>query len=92
MGGSEIMDKEVDLYYLFKQWLEEHKGLKERSARDVTYRIKRVEKLDVDLEDSYEHIVENLDKNEDFNQYSTYVKPQIKRAIKLYKDFIQENN
>ncbi|WP_273125257.1 hypothetical protein [Bacillus weihaiensis] len=78
---------------LFKQWLESNRGLKERSARDVVSRVRRVDKIiDSDLKESYETIVESLDNNEEFNKFSTYVKPQIKRAIKLYKEFIDEKN
>ncbi|MDR6125205.1 hypothetical protein QFZ87_004802 [Bacillus sp. SLBN-46] len=77
---------------LFKEWLEKNTGLKGKSVRDVISRLKRVEKIiDLNLNATYEQILEELDKNEEFSNLTTYVKPQIKRAVKLYKKFVQEN-
>lgn len=75
----------------FKEWLINEKGLKTRSARDVASRARRVNKvIDIDINSPYETIVATLDKNEEFNKFSVYVKPQIKRAVKLYKEFQQK--
>jgi hypothetical protein len=77
---------------LFREWLEDRKGLKARSASDVVSRTRRVEKLiDISLEVPYEQIIESLIKNEEYKNFSPYVKSQVKRAIKLYKEFVSEN-
>ncbi|MBE4907879.1 hypothetical protein IMZ08_07405 [Bacillus luteolus] len=73
---------------LFKQWLQNEKGLKERSARDVVSRLKRAEKfMDLKYESSYDEIVEKLERNKGYCDLKTAVKPQVKRAIKLYKEY-----
>ncbi|MFT8320405.1 MAG: hypothetical protein ABF649_05805 [Bacillus sp. (in: firmicutes)] len=77
---------------LFKGWLENSKGLKRESVSDVLSRIRRVEKLDVNVDIPFEKIIETLYNNDEFSNFNEYVKPQIKRAIKLYKEFIEEHN
>jgi uncharacterized protein YabN with tetrapyrrole methylase and pyrophosphatase domain len=77
---------------LFKDWLAKNTGLKGKSVRDVISRLRRVEKIiDLNLDATYEQILEELDKNEEFSNLTPFVKPQIKRAVKLYKKFVQEN-
>lgn len=79
---------EIDL---FREWLINDRGLKETSAKDVVSRLRRVDKIiEFNRDESYESIVESLDVNEEFNKFSTYVKPQVKRAIKLYKEFVEQ--
>ncbi|MDR7239662.1 hypothetical protein [Neobacillus drentensis] len=75
---------------LFKQWLENNKGLKRESAKDVLSRARRVEKIDVNLDVPFEEIIVTLNNNDNFNNINKNVKRQIKRAIKLYKEFIEE--
>ncbi|MEW9053066.1 MAG: hypothetical protein AB2392_18040 [Neobacillus sp.] len=77
---------------LFRQWLLDNKGLMKKSAGDVVSRVKRVNKL-IHLEPhtSYEGIVMILEKNEEFSKLSTFVKPQLKHSIRMYKEFIQES-
>jgi hypothetical protein len=77
---------------LFKDWIENNTGLKGKSARDVISRLKRVEKMiDINKFSTYEEILKELDENREFNTLTTYVKPQVKRALKLYIKFAQEN-
>jgi hypothetical protein len=76
---------------LFRKWLEDYKGLKQKSAGDVISRLKRVNKLiEVDSAAPYEKILLSLENNEEFKNLSLFVKPQLRQAIKLYKEFIQE--
>lgn len=71
-----------------KQWLETIKGYKERSARDVLNRIKRVKKLtNISLDSPYDQIINSLEDNEEFKQLSVYVKSHLRTAIKYYKEF-----
>jgi hypothetical protein len=77
---------------LFREWLKSDRGLQEKSARDVVSRIRRVTKMinEINLENSYEDILHNLNNNEEFKSLSVYVQPQIKRAVSLYQDFLQD--
>lgn len=78
---------------LFKHWLMYDKGLMKKSAGDIVSRVKRVNKLiDIEPSVSYESIVISLENNEEFRKLSTFVKPQLKHSIKLYKEYIQETN
>lgn len=74
----------------FRSWLEKHKGLSRNSAKDVLSRTRRVEKIDVDIDIPYEEIVNILNENEEFNKIRKDNQSQIIRAIKLYKEFTQE--
>lgn len=78
---------------IFRNWLCNDRGLKETSAKDVISRLKRVDKIIIfNKEESYEKIIKNLDENDDFIKFSVFVKPQIKRAVKLYKEFLDEES
>lgn len=75
----------------FQQWLQTNHGLKERSAKDVISRIKRVRRIaDINFQNPYDEIIETLEGFEGFNKLSDYVKPQLKRAIKLHKEYLQQ--
>ncbi|MED4634705.1 hypothetical protein P9443_17670 [Peribacillus frigoritolerans] len=76
---------------LFQSWLKSEMGLQKKSAGDVVSRINRVKKItELNLENSYEDIIAQLDNNEEFKKLSVFVQPQIKRAISLYQKFWQE--
>ncbi|MES9782042.1 MULTISPECIES: hypothetical protein [Bacillus cereus group] len=84
---------------LFNTWLIEHRGMKEKSAKDVISRLNRVLKL-IDLEldafnrekVSYDKIVDSLIQSSEFMQFSGSVKSQLKRSIKLYEEYHFSNS
>ncbi|MBQ8923570.1 MAG: hypothetical protein IJ053_02130 [Lachnospiraceae bacterium] len=72
----------------FLSWLQEERGMSERSARDVVSRSKRtliitgqnaVDSKSIDL----------LMNSGDFIEFSPYIKSQLKRAITLYMEFLE---
>ena len=74
-------------YQEFKKWLKETKKMQERSARDVLCRLNRVNsfvgKVIVDKD-----TLKKLDDSEKFRECTTAVKAQLKRAVRLYIEFL----
>lgn len=70
----------------FRQWLQSVKGLGERSARDVSSRVKRVQTM-LETELIAGNTLDILEQNEEFKQISMSVKSQLRRSIKLYLEF-----
>ena len=73
----------------FRNWLVKEQGLSERSSRDIVCRLSRLSKIepkcsekDLDLTKYF------LEKNEDFNNLSMFVKSQLRRSLTLYKLFL----
>ena len=85
IGGNKVLNEK------FKEWLIQNKKMKPRSARDVLSRAKRVSsyvniKLDIDDND----LVNLLEKNSEFSKLSKFVRPQMRRALILYREFSKE--
>lgn len=78
----------------FKEWLKCEKKYTDRSASDILSRIKRVRKiLNIKtVEENSEKILEEHDK---FKDLSCSVKSQLRKALRLYRDFkgeLKEND
>lgn len=74
------------------KWLMSSKGYKEKSARDVASRIKRICKLDGTALHSadVEECVYRLSRNEAFVSLSLFVRSQLRRAAHLHFEFHAE--
>lgn len=82
IGDDTVFDKN------FKAWLMNNKGLKERSAKDVLSRVKRVSKfVNVRMKVAENDLLNLLEKNSEFAVLSKYVRPQMKRALVLFREF-----
>ena len=88
MGKVQIMEQDGFLSYLKKE-----KKLSPRSAKDVISRIKRANTfVNVDSKKNYNSIVIQLERINEFSDLSQYVKPQIKRAVFLYKEYLNSKS
>ena len=73
----------------FLSYLRNEKKLSPRSAKDVVSRIKRANTfVNVDSKQNYNSTVKLLERKNEFIALSQYVQPQIKRAIFLYKEYM----
>lgn len=82
IGDNTVFDEN------FKEWLMQNKKMKHRSARDVISRVKRVSKyvnVKMNVDDS--DLVNLLEKNSEFSKLSKFVRPQMRRALILYREF-----
>ena len=70
----------------FIEWLSTEKSMETRSAKDVVSRCGRVNRL-LGLEELGENAIEKLKENSDFQNSSTFVRSQLKRAVSLYIEF-----
>lgn len=75
----------------FEKWLSENQLLKLRSSRDVCSRLKRVMNI-LNLEEINEETIQKLNTNDEFNRFSVSVKSQLRRAVKLYLKFINNEH
>lgn len=78
------------MYTEFKKWLLNEKKLSAASSSDVVSRIFRVQKIiAVDLKEKpVDELIMLLNREPNFQSLSVSVKSQLRRAIKLYKDFL----
>lgn len=71
----------------FKKWLRENTAYSDAVIRDMSSRIKRADSLlawyDEEVYQFY------LEQNEQYKFLSVSVRSQIKKAVKLYRQFIQ---
>jgi hypothetical protein len=73
-------------YVIFNGWLIEKRKMSERSARDVISRCKRICKI-LNVNEITDKTIDELIKNDDYNNSSMYVKSQLKRAATLWLDY-----
>ena len=73
-------------YTTFNGWLIETREMSERSARDVVSRCKRICKM-LNINAITDKTMDELIKNEDYNNSSMYIKSQLKRAATLWLDY-----
>lgn len=73
----------------FVEWLTTNKGMGTRSAKDVVSRCGRVSRM-LAIEEINEKAISSLIENSDFQNSSTFVKSQLKRAVSLYLEFSTE--
>lgn len=70
----------------FIEWLSTEKALGARSAKDVVSRCGRVNRL-LGTEEPGENAIDLLKENSDFQNSSTFIRSQLKRAVSLYIEF-----
>lgn len=76
----------------FMNWVGEKYKMGDKSARDVISRLKRVTKyVDVDLPITDEELIFRLGTIEEFKNLSMTVKSQLKRSVKLYREYKRGN-
>ena len=73
----------------FVEWLTTAKAMGARSAKDVVSRCGRVSRM-LSIEEINEKVISSLIENSDFQNSSTFVKSQLKRAVSLYLEFSTE--
>ena len=73
----------------FVEWLTTTQGMGARSAKDVVSRCGRVSRM-LSIEEINEKAISSLIENSDFQNGSTFVKSQLKRAVSLYLEFSTE--
>jgi DNA (cytosine-5)-methyltransferase 1 len=72
----------------FWEWLQNKKSLTKNSADDVVSRIKRAKSImEIDVSVDIETLLFHFTGKPVFKDLTTTVKSQLKRAIKLYKEF-----
>jgi DNA (cytosine-5)-methyltransferase 1 len=75
-------------YSDFREWLKTTKSLSKDSADDVVSRIKRAKSImEIDLPIDIDTLLFHFIGEPAFKTLTTTVKSQLKRAIKLYKEF-----
>lgn len=70
----------------FLEWLSTEKSMGARSAKDVVSRFGRVSRL-LGIEELGTDAIELLKENSDFQNSSTFIRSQLKRAVSLYVEF-----
>lgn len=73
------------------EWLTSEKSMSIRSAKDVISRCSRVCKM-LNISSIGSDTLENLQDNNIFEESSTFIKSQLKRAVALYLEFDSEMN
>lgn len=76
-------------YVVFKQWLQDEKNMSSRSATDVVSRCKRINRMTEEYEIN-DNTVSVLIEMESYDNMSSYIKSQLKRAATLYLEFTKE--
>jgi DNA (cytosine-5)-methyltransferase 1 len=75
-------------YADFREWLQNKKSLTKNSAEDVVSRIKRAKNImEIDVPIDIETLLFHFMGKSTFKTLTITVKSQLKRAIKLYKEF-----
>ena len=70
----------------FIEWLSTEKSMGARSAKDVVSRCGRVNRL-LGVEEPGENAIALLKENNEFQNSSTFIRSQLKRAVSLYIQF-----
>ena len=76
-------------YVVFKQWLQDEKNMSSRSATDIVSRCKRINRM-TEEDDINDNTVSVLIEMESYDNMSSYIKSQLKRAATLYLEFTKE--
>lgn len=75
----------------FDQWLKEKFNYIDKSARDVRSRVKRASKyIDPTKNVSDDELVFTMTQHPEFKILSMTVRSQLKRSIKLYREYLSE--
>ena len=70
----------------FLEWLSTEKSMGTRSAKDVVSRCSRINRL-LGTEELGVDTVDLLKENEEYQNSSTFIRSQLKRAVSLYVEF-----
>ena len=70
----------------FLEWLSSEKSMSARSAKAVVSRCSRVHRL-LGIEELGVDAIDLLKKNDEFQNSSTFIRSQLKRAVSLYVEF-----
>ena len=70
----------------FYNWLINEKAMRNRSAKDVMSRIKRVEKI-ISSPGIDESTLEMLQSTDSYMNLSIFIRSQLKRAVTLYLEY-----
>ena len=70
----------------FVEWLSTEKALGSRSSKDVVSRCGRVNRL-LGTAELGENAIDLLKENGEFQNSSTFIRSQLKRAVSLYVEF-----
>lgn len=76
-------------YVVFKQWLQDEKNMSVRSATDVVSRCKRINRM-TEEENISDKTVSILIEMESYENTSSFIRSQLKRAATLYLEFSKE--
>ncbi|MCY9509147.1 DNA cytosine methyltransferase [Paenibacillus larvae] len=75
----------------FIEWLKRKFGYIEKSAKDVRSRVKRANRFfNIYADMPEEEVLFKLSQNPNFKGLSTSVKSQLKRGVKLYREYLRE--
>lgn len=78
-------------YEQFNEWLIANTNLSDKSVRDVISRLKRVSTfINLNVTSSKDEIIYKLSQNSNFKSLNMDIRSQLKKAIKLYKEY-QDN-
>lgn len=76
----------------FSSWLKLHKGFTEAVVKDVVSRLKRAETFcDMNWQADSASNVFSLSQSDGFGDLSVSVKSQLRRAVKLYVEFLGDH-
>ncbi len=78
-------------YIVFKQWLQDERNMSIRSATDVISRCKRISRM-TEKNDIDNNTVAMLIQMKSYDEMSSSIKSQLKRAATLYMEFVKEEN
>lgn len=76
-------------YIVFKQWLQDERNMSIRSATDVISRCKRISRM-TEKNDIDNNTVAMLIQMKSYDEMSSSIKSQLKRAATLYMEFVKE--
>ena len=77
----------------FDEWLKGKFGYADKSARDVRSRVKRAKYLvDVTAKLPDDEVIFRLCQHPEFKDLTVSVKSQLKRGVKLYREYVRESN
>ncbi|WP_027086836.1 hypothetical protein [Cohnella panacarvi] len=77
----------------FDRWLKERLGFTDKSARDVRSRIKRASNyIDLNKKVTDAELLFSLTQHPEFGNLSVTVKSQLKRSVKLFREFNNVSN
>ncbi len=75
----------------FIEWLQKEKNYKEKTSHDIVSRLKRVNQL-LGTTDEPMVALNRIEKNNDFKCLTHSVRSQLRKALRLYDEFLKFNN